>query len=51
MDREEIKEYLRDNLKIRIKPQYGDYDMSVTGLEVILLLDDEEISRDSTYIS
>lgn len=51
MDREEIKEYLRDNLKIQIKPEYGDYDMSVTGVRVILLLDDEQISWDSAYIS
>lgn len=51
MDKEELKEYLRDNLRIRIKPEYGEYSMTITGLRVILLLDDEEICCDSSYIS
>jgi hypothetical protein len=47
MDKEELKEYLRDNLKVRVKAEYGDYDGTPSSFSVRLFLEDEEISYDN----
>lgn len=47
---DEIKEYIKDNLKIKVKAEYGDYSGTPSSISVTLLLEDEEISYDNDYL-
>ena len=46
MDKDELKEYLRDNLKVKVEVDYGDC-YTPSSISVILLLEGEQISYDN----
>jgi len=48
LDKEELKEYLKNNLKVNIACKWGDFDKYLT---VELELDGEVISSDRVYTS
>ena len=50
MTREELIEFLKNNLTIKVKHHNGQYDSNYESLEVILELCGEEISSDTGFL-
>ena len=48
MDKQEIKDYIKKNLKIKLKSGF-DYSEDSSYIEVILSLEDEIFSKDTFY--
>lgn len=50
MDKDEIKQYLTDNLKIKIDKSCDDYTGEVYALDISISLEDDTISTGYVYL-
>lgn len=48
--KELVMQYIRDNLKVKVKTEQNDYDGAISSISVTVLLEGEEISYDSAYL-